>query len=280
MAGLLPESKRDGKKRKYNHNPLMKVGLQSINLEGSSYQVIRPTTLAQRPLVFQPVNSTTSKARASKAGTPADGSRQTNSAGSAQLILPPAPVNDLTVPPTNAEESSKKAFTEDSFVINTIGNGGMELGERPAAKRRRLQMESQKRIFRPSRPIKISPMVNSDIWQTIFSYCEPKLLVEAKTLSKDFCQLLNDRMGIWKQSRQNHFGQDMPDCPQGMSEQQYVDLLVRRGCQNRDCPKDNTSRVYWTFQVRLCAECFKSKTMRVSYSLNSNHSILTFILVG
>lgn len=263
MPGAALSPRRDGKKRKYNHNPLMKVGLQSINQDGSSYQVIRPTTLAQRPLVFQPVNSTTRKARFTNPAVPIDSSITSRPLADHRLAHPPLSEISHVRRGTEGDESGKKAFTQDSFVVNTVGFDGMELGERPSAKRRRLQMESQKRIFRPSRPIKISPMVNSDIWQTIFSYCEPKLLVEAKTLSKDFCQLLNDRMGIWKQSRQNFFGRDMPDCPQGLTEQQYVDLLVRRGCQNRDCPKENTTRVYWTFQVRICVDCFKSKTMRV-----------------
>lgn len=243
---------------KYGIGPLMRVEKQVRNLEGSSYQVIPTDSPAPRKITFH-IDKLSFK-------------------------VPPSPLG-------NASASRSQGFTplppitNYSFVVNTIDS--MKNGERPTlsdeplnnsdpglddtsshAKSRDLLTEPQvprARAFRSSRPLKISDKVNSDIWQTILGYCEPKLLLEAKTINKEFRQLLSDRTAIWRTSRQNFFGHDMPECPIGMTEQSYADLLVGRGCQNRNCPKEHTAGVYWTFQVRLCAECFKQKTMRVSH---------------
>lgn len=118
-------------------------------------------------------------------------------------------------------------------------------------------------VLRPSRPLKISDQVNGDVWHLILGYCEPKQLLEAKLISKDFNTRLNEHNTIWRKSRLDHFGKDIPECPTGLTEQQYVYLLVGRGCQNPNCPRDQTVRVAWVFQLRLCADCFKQKTIRV-----------------
>lgn len=261
MANSFPSSsssprRNDKAKRKYSHEPLMRVEKQTHNSEGSSYRVVTAASLAQPKIVFQTTSTNFQNA-----------SKPTNHAQSSPFSKPkPVP-----------------AVTNHSFVLSTVGS--MKNGERPtvlvapsrpyeieldydqpAAKRRRLLNDAsapRKRIFRTSRPLKISDKVNSDIWQTILGYCDPKLLLEARTINQEFRQLLQDRTAIWKESRENTFGQDMPDCPTGTTEQQYADLLVGRGCQNRNCPKEQTAGVYWTFQVRLCADCFKQKTLRV-----------------
>jgi hypothetical protein len=258
MAGSPSGPKRtDESKWKYGNGPLMRVEKQIRNMDGSSYQIIPTESLTQRKIVFQ-----TDKSSFQVTSNPFDAI----DASRTQETKPPPPI------------------TNHSFVVNTIGT--MKSGDRPTvsvespiiyspvledgssdAKRGHLMSDPQvprKRAFRTSRPLKISDKVNSDIWQTILGYCEPKLLLEAKTINKEFRQLLSDRTAIWRASRQNYFGHNMPECPTGMTEQSYADLLVGRGCQNRSCPKEHTAGVYWTFQVRLCAECFKQKTMRVS----------------
>lgn len=258
MAGSSNGPKRTAESKwKYSNGPLMRVEKQIRNLDGSTYQVIPTEALAQRKIVFQ-----TDKSSFQVTSTPFD----VVDASKSQENKPPPPI------------------TDHSFVVNTIGS--MKNGERPTAPldspscytsvlddgsligRQRHPMSDpqilRKRALRSTRPLKISDKVNSDIWQIILGYCEPKLLLEAKTINKEFRQLLSDRTAIWRASRQNFFGHDMPECPTGMTEQTYADLLVGRGCQNRSCPKEHTAGVYWTFQVRLCAECFRQKTMRVS----------------
>ncbi|KIW12394.1 hypothetical protein PV08_09671 [Exophiala spinifera] len=138
--------------------------------------------------------------------------------------------------------------------------------KRKCEQKRAVARSTKKRtttVLRPSRPLKISDQVNGDVWHLILGYCEPKQLLEAKLISKDFNTRLNKHSTIWRKSRLDHFGKDIPECPTGLTEQQYVYLLVGRGCQNPNCPRDQTVRVAWVFQLRLCADCFKQKTIRV-----------------
>jgi hypothetical protein len=65
---------------------------------------------------------------------------------------------------------------------------------------------------------------------------------------------------IWKTSRLQFMAkEDMPP-PEGMSEEKYVELLMReRGCQF--CKWSNHSEIYWEFGVRCCFLCFIRKTI-------------------
>ena len=79
-----------------------------------------------------------------------------------------------------------------------------------------------------------------------------------------------------RSSRMNHYGEDMPECPAGLTEIQYVGLLAGRGCQIRKCTKTETQKVHWIFQGRLCSHCLAEKTMRVcSAHLSSTRPLLT-----
>ena len=204
---------------------------------------------------------------------------------SAFQVMPPYALNQVSVDSNDrlpAVGNPPPPTDDPDFVIITAGSVrkaqrlcGDSQTQSPTLneiasfwKRRRpsnVAQPDRKYTFRPSKPLKNSDLVSSDIWQIILGYCEPRFLIEAKTINSSFYRLLYDRAGIWRKSRQNYYGPDMPDCPAGLTEQQYVDLLAGRGCQNKTCHKDNTARVYWPFQVRLCAECFKQKTMRVCY---------------
>ncbi|OAL22731.1 hypothetical protein AYO20_11130 [Fonsecaea nubica] len=122
----------------------------------------------------------------------------------------------------------------------------------------------KRQAFLPSRPVQNSKLVHTDVWAGVFSFCEPKLLLELKTLSRFHYELLSDNSVIWRNSRIHHYGADMPECPRGLTEKQYVELLAGRGCQSKDCHLGRTFKVHWTFQVRLCSSCFKQKTMSES----------------
>jgi len=183
-------------------------------------------------------------------------------------------------PPPASRAASLDVESEPAFVHSTLQTMKSRLtptwrasgSERspdghqdvPPAKRRRIHgvSSTRKLILRPTQPVKNSEQVSFDIWQNILALSEPKFLLEARTINSAFYQMLSDRPGIWRESRRHYFGQDMPDCPRGLTEQQYVDLLVGRGCQNRTCVKEHTAKVYWPFLVRLCAHCLKQKTMR------------------
>ncbi|KAL2438978.1 hypothetical protein ABEF95_015258 [Exophiala dermatitidis] len=258
-------------KRKYEHGPVMRVSSPFINTASSSYQEACSKPFNGRKFVFQPL---------------ATSNRLSGDDTSHRCEPPAVPHETTTGGPASAGQFTFVVSTADNFLpgqryrtARYSRQTSVSLGDdgEPAHKRLRLTCETQqaqKPILRPSRPIAISDQVNSDIWQGILSYCDPKLLLKLKTINSAFYRLLSDRSAIWKQSRQNYFGADMPDCPQGLTEQQYVDLLAGRGCQSRTCPNENTTRVFWTFQTRLCPKCFKERTIRADdLPLQRCHSI-------
>jgi hypothetical protein len=131
--------------------------------------------------------------------------------------------------------------------------------------------------LKPSHPVQTSGRLYGDVWIRILSFCEPRFLLEAKTIDKYRYHLLSEHSPIWKESRLNYYGSDMPECPKDLTEQQYVELLAGRGCQNSRCPRGDTHKVHWIFRVRLCSECTAQKTMRVRcpFTPAQNHPVLT-----
>jgi hypothetical protein len=192
---------------------------------------------------------------------------------------------NLSSPQPVVEPKKQVTISDHSFVMNTVDS----MKNNPRARRKRgpepaTAMDSADPVptilptrqgrkppkppkpprFRPSRPVQISDQVYMDIWVRILSFCEPKFVLEARTINKHFNQLLTEHSAIWRECRLNHYGRDMPGLPTGLTEKQYVELLAGRGCQHSKCSKGETLKVHWTFQVRLCADCLFEKTMRVS----------------
>lgn len=233
-------------KRKYGQ-PSMRVATQFRNTGGSSSQVFH-----QRPSAteFSIANSTA-------------------------MSRPTQPHPDP--PATNSNSTKKAAVNDHSFVLNTVDS--MKTGQRHPAKRGAVQYlfsdnssvdsnhttKDPPKIprFRPSRPLQNSDQVYADVWINILSFAEPKFLLEARTINRHFYRLLQENTAIWRDSRINHYGPDMPSCPKGLSEKQFVELLAGRGCQNSKCSMDKTHKVHWMYQVRLCPNCLVQKTMRV-----------------
>jgi len=137
----------------------------------------------------------------------------------------------------------------------------------PAQKKRKLNngdpAPTKDTILRVSRPVENADKVHDDIWRHIFRFSEPRVLLEARTLSKKKWELLQES-AIWKESRENRFGSDMPALPTALTEMQYADLLVGRGCQNSKCDKSRAAKVYWAFMVRLCSDCMMQKTVQAA----------------
>ncbi|KAJ9503803.1 hypothetical protein H2202_000942 [Exophiala xenobiotica] len=253
MAGSQTPSGGDASsksgKQKYSSRPSFKVGYQSRHAPVSSRQLTLPQSSLQGKINFLGSN-----------------------------IIAVDNFGGSGPPEVTGHGTSSGPSDPPTFVINTPNNMKSRRKRRnptrprglpkpnEAAGQQAFDGASRKRprpVFRASRPLKNSDQINSDVWQIILGYCEPKQLLEAKTMSREFYRLLSDRAGIWKESRINHFGPDMPECPPSLTEQQYAYLLAGRGCQNPTCPRDQTFRVSWVFQARLCSECFKQKTIRV-----------------
>ncbi|EXJ81270.1 hypothetical protein A1O3_07560 [Capronia epimyces CBS 606.96] len=271
MDAFAPPARPRAKgKRKYEHEPFMRVGSSFINSDSSSYEATGSKSSDHGKVVSQSSVLLTGQ---SVDNTARDCTRSPVSTVSRSRAE--APANGFTFVISTSDDFK---FGQRSSLGRSDHQSSLSLRDRgPAEKRRRLSnltQPDQRPTLKPSRPIANSDQVNSDVWQTILGYCEPKLLLEVKTLNSAFNRLLSDRSAIWKASRQNHFGPDMPDCPPGLTEQQYVDLLAGRGCQSSTCPNENTARVFWTFQVRLCARCFKERTVRADeLPLQRRHSI-------
>jgi hypothetical protein len=140
--------------------------------------------------------------------------------------------------------------------------------QEPSSKRQKRKRGSRstgnqsKPTFKMSQPVKNANEVYLDVWRLIFSFSSLKFLLEARTICKDFNQLLQEHQTIWKTCRELEFGPDMPSPPGQLTEQKYADLIVGKGCQSRACVKNQTAKVYWPFRVRLCGDCFKQKTVK------------------
>lgn len=62
-----------------------------------------------------------------------------------------------------------------------------------------------------------------------------------------------------------NYGPDHPPPPPGLTEQQYADLLVGTGCQNRGCNDKKARKTYWAFQRRWCDSCLKKNVIMVRF---------------
>jgi hypothetical protein len=220
----------------------MRVQKQACTTDGSLFHFVRPQSLHQHKIRFQPPNTFAEEPQ-----------KLHSTASSARDEAPKQPMRGFVLNTVHTVQKNERPFR--------IRKGNLESGA--AETDSILERPSKRRTLKWQRPVKISDKVNSDIWQTILGYCPPGFLLEAKTINSEFYNLLAQRSAIWKESRQRHFGFEMPDCPSGLTEQKYADLLCGKGCQNSSCPKEIATRVYWVFKVRLCATCFKQKTIRV-----------------
>ena len=162
-------------------------------------------------------------------------------------------------------DDTSVANTSQIPAVEPVRNkGGRPKGRKPRALKPPKTPKGPTR-FQKNHPVKAA--VNVDVWGNILLFCPPEFLLKARTISSTFRSLLKDDSVIWKISRINHFGSDMPEPPLGLSEPQYADLLTGTGCQTRGCEFQKTRKTYWAFQKRLCVECFqKSMAPKVNSS--------------
>ncbi|RMZ82980.1 hypothetical protein DV737_g1793, partial [Chaetothyriales sp. CBS 132003] len=141
-------------------------------------------------------------------------------------------------------------------------SSSMGENERASKRYRRKGPESVQPQFTVRRPLRNSDEIHSDIWKGILPYCEPRFLLEAKVINRLMYVILSDMSSIWRRSRQTHIP-EAPPCPGALTEQQYVHLLVGRGCQIPHCSKRKVTAVAWPFLGRLCLDCIREKTINV-----------------
>ncbi|CAG8819894.1 27909_t:CDS:2, partial [Racocetra persica] len=111
----------------------------------------------------------------------------------------------------------------------------------------------------------IFPTLPPEMFINICQYLPPKDLLSLAQV----CKLFNGYLcfessittqEIWRTSRIEFLPFLQMPPPEGMTERQYVKLVLERGCQF--CKKPKIRKVYFEFLVRCCEDCLKSKTIR------------------
>lgn len=127
--------------------------------------------------------------------------------------------------------------------------------ERPAKRSKvvRYARDHAEQSFSVRKPLRIR--VPTDAWQLIFQRCDLAFLLKARLVCRAFRDIL-DRQALWREARNNCYGDEIPDCPLALTELQYAILLVGRGCQIPPCTRKDTRKVYWPFMLRMCEKCF------------------------
>ncbi|KAF8996618.1 hypothetical protein BDQ17DRAFT_1364161 [Cyathus striatus] len=91
-----------------------------------------------------------------------------------------------------------------------------------------------------------------DILFEIFSRLGPLDLVNLTRTTKPLRKLLLEQSAtcVWKDARGNLSG--LPECPEDMSEQAYICLILESHCQR--C-LGRTAHICWEFRLRICNKC-------------------------
>ncbi|KAF9011182.1 hypothetical protein BDQ17DRAFT_1345652 [Cyathus striatus] len=115
--------------------------------------------------------------------------------------------------------------------------------------------ESSKRKTR-SKAGRLSDLPNQhlDILFEIFGYLHPYDLLKLARTTKDFRRQLLDISSrpIWRASLKNI--PDLPKCPPGLTEPQWVNLVFSPHCHLCLCV---VRTIEWKFRVRMCSKCTK-----------------------
>lgn len=151
------------------------------------------------------------------------------------------------------------------FAVTKTVNGFTERrvkSEIPPNKKRRISKYPRKddeTVLTARKPV--STFVPVDAWAQIFRRSDLKFLLQARLVCRDFRDILTTQT-IWRDARIYCYGDSIPDCPKGLNERQYVNLLSGKGCQVRPCTQNLTKKVYWAYMLRMCESCFKDTTQR------------------
>lgn len=115
-------------------------------------------------------------------------------------------------------------------------------------------------ILRKNRPVLASIPV--DVWHNVFACCPLQFLLQARGACPEFRSALLYE-SFWKQTRLQQYGAEHADPPPGITEVQYADLLVGKGCQNKGCKDTKAKKTYWAFERRWCDPCLATKIIYV-----------------
>ncbi|KAK5093569.1 hypothetical protein LTR70_004622 [Exophiala xenobiotica] len=170
----------------------------------------------------------------------------------------PAPSSGPTSPGTPDITSRQFVFAANKSTV-AFTERREEKSQSPAPKRRRTNKypHDEKLAINARKPVKT--YIPIDAWVLIFQRCHPKFLLDARLVCRDFRDVLNTQT-IWRDARQHTFeALTKLGCPNGLTEMQYADLLVGRGCQIKPCIRQETRKIYWPFMLRMCENCLEQQ---------------------
>jgi hypothetical protein len=101
-----------------------------------------------------------------------------------------------------------------------------------------------------------------DLWMRILEFTPPSFIRKARILNKEFRTLVDKYQSIYLNQRLENYGDGMPGPSRGITERQYNDLLSGKGCMEPGCSDTKASRTHWSWEIRLCQGCWKSKIER------------------
>jgi len=165
--------------------------------------------------------------------------------------MPPSP----QIPPSLSPEP------EQSFKRRKVDNGlsGFQIipsGRRPI-QYARPRKSSGPLTLRRAKPIKSH--IPYEIWLNIFSFCTPQTLAKLRRVNSTFKSFIDDER-VWATSRKSNFPR-FPEPIYGYPENYMWNLWRGMGCMI--CGAARVKKVYWTWGVRMCFDCFKEGRMKV-----------------
>ncbi|KAF2184414.1 hypothetical protein K469DRAFT_633847 [Zopfia rhizophila CBS 207.26] len=107
---------------------------------------------------------------------------------------------------------------------------------------------------------RLSKQIDLDCWFTILTFSDPAQLLEMRDKIASCYRFLRDNPSLWKHSRNNFYGDELPDPPAEITEFQYAHLRHGHGCMS--CGAQATRKTYWAFLRRWCKTCLQSKTIK------------------
>ncbi|CAG8515594.1 12722_t:CDS:2 [Racocetra persica] len=104
-----------------------------------------------------------------------------------------------------------------------------------------------------------------EMFINVCQYLPPKDLLSLARVCKRFNGYLSAETStttqeIWRASRTAYLPHLQMSPPEGMTERQYVKLVLERGCQF--CDRSKIRKVYWEFFVRSCEDCLRERISR------------------
>ncbi|KAF2491070.1 hypothetical protein BU16DRAFT_621729 [Lophium mytilinum] len=121
--------------------------------------------------------------------------------------------------------------------------------------------------LRVSNPVRTP--VSACIWNNVFKWSHPNTLLTCRDM-QFFMPLLANHTAVWRDSRVNTYGNEIPDPLPGLSEEQYANLLSnRKGCQVTGCEDKLARKTYWAFCKRLCQAHMSTELVVQQDALNT-----------